>query len=193
MKLVHKTCKLALFVHPAYIHLYMQVLGKNAKLYKLALAVLPEKNPWQQMVVPQLDQPGYMCFHSTNKIYNPLTLLRPHFHTSALTGGWRWWWWESNWKSMHQFYSKKRGKMRGQKSTNLPKLAKCLEWKQRRREMTDWAQRWAWLDGHRCTPARSKDKGSRTEKKKTETDQQAVCVVGVSLNRDKNKKWKTQS
>lgn len=128
-----------------------------------------------------------MCFHSTNKIYNPLTLLRPHFHTSALTCGWRWWWWESNWKSMHQFYSNKRGKTRGQKSTNLPKLAKCLEWKQRRGEMTDCAQRWAGLDGQCCIPARNRDKGTRTEKKR-ETDQETVCVVGVSLNWDKKKK-----
>ena len=31
--------------------------------------------------------PGCVCFHFTNKIYNPLTLLTPHSHTSTLTGG----------------------------------------------------------------------------------------------------------
>lgn len=104
--------------------------------------------------------PGCVCFHFTNKIYNPLTLLTP---TPTLAvwlvgGGW------FNWKSMHQFYSNKEENMRGQKSTNLPKLAKCLEWEQGRGETADCSQRWAGPDDRRCIPV--PERGSDTERPK---------------------------
>lgn len=72
---------------------------------------------------------------------------------------------------MYQFYSNKRENTRGQKSTNLPKLAKCLELEQGRGEMADCSQRWAGPDGHRCIPERKRgerDRETQTERKRVQ-------------------------
>lgn len=117
--------------------------------------------------------PGCVCFHFANKIYNPLTPLTPHSHTSGPTGGWVGGW-GSNWKSMYQFYSNKRENTRGQKSTNLPKLAKCLEWEQGWGEMADCSQRWAGPDGHCCIPTRGRE---RVRERETRWFCVCVCVT----------------
>lgn len=122
--------------------------------------------------------PGCVCFHFTNKIYNPLTPCTPTPQTPALVlslvvGGGQW----SNWKSMYQFYSNKGENTRGQKSTNLPKLAKCLEWEQGRGEMAGCSQRWAGPDDHRRIPARQRGRETETQtEREREGDQVAVHV-----------------
>lgn len=82
---------------------------------------------------------------------------------------------------MYQFYSNKRENTRGQKSTNLPKLAKCLESEQGRGEMADCSQRWAGPDGHRCIPEGKRGESDR----ETQTDTRDQVSVGLQTKRGK--------
>lgn len=144
--------------------------------------MLPKKNPWQQMVLPELGQ--VVCVFTSLIKYTTHLLCSPPTPTLALTGGRGWW---SNWKSMYQFYSNKRENTRGQKSTNLPKLAKCLEWEQGRGEMADFSQRWAGPDGHHRIPARERGEREieRARQRGTESETRWLFVCVTVLNADK--------